>query len=167
MTSRQLQHGNAAASGVERNVQQLGGRGRSQRGVWAQGLTCWISSVPTHMWPPEGRAQRGRGRSVHPALPRLLWALTRTGVLVAGDGADLQHPLGPAAIRALAAQVHEDEMVVGATCRTDTAQRGEGEPWLGRGGNWALELGGDWGLSSARRHALKASAPSTSSLWWM
>lgn len=44
-------------------------------------------------------------------------SLTRARVLVAGDGAELQHPLGPAAICASAAQVQEDQVVVRAPCK--------------------------------------------------
>lgn len=65
-------------------------------------------------------------------------SLTRARVLVAGDGADLQHPLGPAAVRASAAQVQQNEVVVGAPCR----ERG----WWG---TW------DWGKCCSRRRPAK------------
>ena len=42
---------------------------------------------------------------------------TRARVLVAGDGAEFQHPLGPATVSASAAQVQENEVVVRAPCR--------------------------------------------------
>lgn len=47
----------------------------------------------------------------------LVGSLTRARVLVAGDGAELQHPLGPAAVCASAAQVHQDQVVVRAPCK--------------------------------------------------
>lgn len=50
-------------------------------------------------------------------MAELVGSLTGACVLVAGDGADLQHPLGPAAIRAFAAQVQENQVVVGAPCK--------------------------------------------------
>lgn len=50
-------------------------------------------------------------------LAELVGSLTRARVLVASDGAELQHPLGPAAICAFAAQVHEDQVIVRAPCK--------------------------------------------------
>lgn len=42
---------------------------------------------------------------------------TRACVLVAGDGAEFQHPLSPATVCTSAAQVQENEVVVRAPCR--------------------------------------------------
>lgn len=50
-------------------------------------------------------------------MAELVGSLTGARVLVAGDGADLQHPLGPAAVRAFAAQVQENQVVVRAPCK--------------------------------------------------
>lgn len=49
-----------------------------------------------------------------PELAELVGCLTRACVLVAGDGAELQHALGPASVCASAAQVHQDQVIVRA-----------------------------------------------------
>lgn len=104
--------------------------------------------------------------------------LTRACVLVAGNGADLQHPLGPAAIRASAAQVQENQVVVGAPCEetagwwgrrtgVNVAKKGlglhqvsgaEGVPALGKEGCFKMVL---WRLRSWDGRALSVTAVHT------
>jgi len=68
---------------------------------------------------PAGSSARAVGEPRHAGqdAAELVGPLTRARVLVAGDGAEFQHPLGSAAVRASAAQVQEDQVVVGAPCK--------------------------------------------------